>query len=536
MAKEIRYGIDARQSMIEGVNKLANTVKVTLGAKGRNVVLDRGYGNPIITNDGVTIAKEIELEDKFENLGAKIVKEAAIKTNDVAGDGTTTATVLAQALIQEGYKNLASGANPIIMRRGMQKATDFVVDQIAKVSVPVNSKEQIARVAVISAGDEESGKLVSDAMDAVGNEGIITLEEGTSMTTELEITEGMEFDKGYLSAYMSTDMEKMVAELDNPYILITDKKISSVQEILPLMEQVMQTGKKLFIIAEDVEAEALQMLVLNKLRNIFTCVAVKAPSFGERRLNILEDIASLVGATVITSDKGMELRNATFECLGTAKTVRVEKEKTTIIGGNKDIDFHEQRVKQLKQKIETTTSEFDRKHLKERLAKLNGGVAVIKVGASTETEMQEKKMRMEDAIASTKAAVEEGVVAGGGSTYVHISKYLKDFITETMIGDEKTGAEIVMKALEYPMYNIAKNAGLLGSVIIEKVKEKDIAYGFDVITEEYVDMFKKGIIDPAKVTRSALQNAVSIASTFLTTEASVVEMKEDNSGNIPPMM
>ena len=535
MAKEIKYGIDARQAMLDGVNKLADSVKVTIGAKGRNVILDRGYGNPLITNDGVTIAKEIEFEDKYENLGAQIVKEASIKTNEVAGDGTTTATVLAQAMIQEGYKNLASGANPIIMRKGMQKATDFVVEKIAELSEPIEDNNQITRVAVISAGDEEAGKLVSEAMDKVSNNGIITIEEGNSMFTEMELTEGMHFDKGYISPYMATDMEKMVAELENPYILITDKKITSIQEILPILEQVMQMGKKLFIIADNVEAEAMQTLIVNKLRNVFTCVAVKAPSYGERKLSTLEDIATFVGATVITSEKGMDFKDMTIDCLGSARVVKVEKEKTIIIDGNKNEEEYNARVRQLQQKIETTTSEFDKKFLKERLAKLCGGIAVIKVGASTETEMKEKKLRMEDAIAATKAAMEEGIVAGGGSTYVHIAKYLKDYIQD-MTGDEKTGAEIIMKALEAPMYNIAKNAGLEGSVIINEVFKQDNCIGYDVMSEEYVDMIAKGIIDPAKVTRSALQNATSIASTFLTTEVAVIDVKNESTTMNTPMM
>ncbi|MCJ7854997.1 chaperonin GroEL [Lachnospiraceae bacterium NSJ-143] len=527
MPKQILYGTEARKAMEAGVNKLADTVKVTLGPKGRNVVLDRKFMAPLITNDGVTIAKDIELEDPYENMGAQLVKEVSTKTNDVAGDGTTTATVLAQAMVQEGLKNVAAGANPIILRKGMQKATDAVVEEIRKMSQAVTTKNHIARVAAVSSGDDTVGEMISDAMEKVTNNGVITVEESKTMSTELELVEGMQFDKGYLSSYMSTDMEKMVAVLDDPYILITDKKISNIQEILPILEQIVQTGAKLLIIAEDIEGEALATLVLNKLRGAFTCVAVKAPGYGERRKAQLEDIAILTGGQVISSELGIELKDAKLEMLGRARTVRVEKENTIITDGAGEKAAIEGRVAQIKQAIEDTTSDFDREKLQERLAKLAGGVAVIKVGAATETEMKEKKLRMEDALAATRAAVEEGIVAGGGTVYIHAIPVVKD-VVKTLSGDEKTGAEIVLKALEAPMRQIAANAGLEGSVIINKVKELAAGVGFDALSEEYVDMVDKGIVDPAKVTRSALQNATSVASTFLTTEAVVADFPAKN--------
>ena len=524
MAKDIKYSDEARKALEAGVNKLANTVKVTLGPKGRNVVLDKSYGTPLITNDGVTIAKEIELEDPFENMGAQILKEVATKTNDVAGDGTTTATVLAQAMIREGMKNLAAGANPIILRKGMKKATDVAVDAIVKMSSKITSKEQIARVAAISAGDDTVGQLVADAMEKVGNNGVITVEESKSMKTELELVEGMQFDRGYISAYMCTDMDKMEAVLEDPYILITDKKISNVQEILPLLEQVVQSGAKLLIIAEDVEGEALTTLVLNKLRGTFQCVAVKAPGYGDRRKAMLQDIAILTGGKVITEEVGLELKEATLDMCGRAKSVKVQKENTIIVDGLGDKKEIEARIKQIKTQIEETTSEFDKEKLQERLAKLSGGVAVIKVGAATETEMKESKLRMEDALAATRAAVEEGIVAGGGSAFIHASKEVAK-LADTLDGDEKTGANIILKALEAPLYCIVENAGLNGSVVINKVKESKVGIGFDALTEQYVDMVEAGILDPTKVTRSALQNATSVASTLLTTESVVAEIK-----------
>jgi len=524
MAKDIKYSDEARKALEAGVNKLANTVKVTLGPKGRNVVLDKSYGTPLITNDGVTIAKEIELEDPFENMGAQILKEVATKTNDVAGDGTTTATVLAQAMIREGMKNLAAGANPIILRKGMKKATDVAVDAIVKMSSKITSKEQIARVAAISAGDDTVGQLVADAMEKVGNNGVITVEESKSMKTELELVEGMQFDRGYISAYMCTDMDKMEAVLEDPYILITDKKISNVQEILPLLEQVVQNGAKLLIIAEDVEGEALTTLVLNKLRGTFQCVAVKAPGYGDRRKAMLQDIAILTGGKVITEEVGLELKEATLDMCGRAKSVKVQKENTIIVDGLGDKKEIEARIKQIKTQIEETTSEFDKEKLQERLAKLSGGVAVIKVGAATETEMKESKLRMEDALAATRAAVEEGIVAGGGSAFIHASKEVAK-LADTLDGDEKTGANIILKALEAPLYCIVENAGLNGSVVINKVKESKVGIGFDALTEQYVDMVEAGILDPTKVTRSALQNATSVASTLLTTESVVAEIK-----------
>ena len=525
MAKEIKYGAEARAALESGVNQLADTVRVTLGPKGRNVVLDKSYGAPLITNDGVTIAKEIELEDPFENMGAQLVKEVATKTNDVAGDGTTTATVLAQAMVNAGIKNLAAGANPIILRKGMKKATETAVDAIAKMSSKVNGKEHIARVAAVSSGDDEVGQLVADAMEKVSGDGVITIEESKTMLTELDLVEGMQFDRGYISAYMATDMDKMEAVLENPYILITDKKISNIQEILPLLEQIVQTGAKLLIIAEDVEGEALTTLIVNKLRGTFNVVAVKAPGYGDRRKAMLEDIAILTGGEVISSELGLELKDATLEQLGRAKSVKVQKENTVIVDGEGDKDAIQARIGQIKKQIEETTSDFDREKLQERLAKLAGGVAVIRVGAATETEMKEAKLRLEDALAATRAAVEEGIISGGGSAYIHAAKEVAK-MAEKLEGDEKTGAQIVLKALEAPLYHIVANAGLEGSVIINKVRESEVGVGFDALGEEYVDMVKAGILDPAKVTRSALQNATSVASTLLTTESVVANIKE----------
>ena len=526
MAKEIKYGAEARAALEAGVNQLADTVRVTLGPKGRNVVLDKSYGAPLITNDGVTIAKEIELEDAFENMGAQLVKEVATKTNDVAGDGTTTATVLAQAMVNAGMKNLAAGANPIILRKGMKKATECAVEAIEKMSSKVNGKEHIARVAAISAGDEEVGKLVADAMEKVSCDGVITIEESKTMMTELDLVEGMQFDRGYISAYMATDMDKMEAVLDNPYILITDKKISNIQEILPLLEQIVQSGAKLLIIAEDVEGEALTTLIVNKLRGTFNVVAVKAPGYGDRRKAMLEDIAILTGGQVISSELGLELKDTTMEQLGRAKSVKVQKENTVIVDGEGDKAAISARISQIKGQIEETTSDFDREKLQERLAKLAGGVAVIRVGAATETEMKEAKLRLEDALAATRAAVEEGIICGGGSAYIHASKEVEK-MAAGLEGDEKTGAQIVLKALEAPLFHIAANAGLEGSVIINKVKESKVGVGFDALKEEYVDMVSAGILDPAKVTRSALQNATSVASTLLTTESVVANIKEE---------
>ena len=526
MAKEIKYGAEARAALEAGVNQLADTVRVTLGPKGRNVVLDKSFGAPLITNDGVTIAKEIELEDAFENMGAQLVKEVATKTNDVAGDGTTTATVLAQAMVNAGMKNLAAGANPIILRKGMKKATACAVETIGKMSQKVNGKEHIARVAAISAGDEAVGQLVADAMEKVSNNGVITIEESKTMQTELDLVEGMQFDRGYISAYMATDMDKMEAVLDNPYILITDKKISNIQEILPLLEQIVQSGAKLLIIAEDVEGEALTTLIVNKLRGTFNVVAVKAPGYGDRRKAMLEDIAILTGGTVIRSELGYELKDTTMDMLGRAKSVKVQKENTVIVDGEGDKEALQSRIAQIKKQIEETTSDFDREKLQERLAKLSGGVAVIRVGAATETEMKEAKLRLEDALAATRAAVEEGIICGGGSAYIHASKEVAK-LAATLEGDEKTGAGIVLKALEAPLYHIAANAGLEGSVIINKVRESEVGVGFDALKEEYVDMVSAGILDPAKVTRSALQNATSVASTLLTTESVVANIKEE---------
>ena len=526
MAKEIKFGADARAALEAGVNKLADTVKVTLGPKGRNVVLDKSFGAPLITNDGVTIAKDIELEDGFENMGAQLVKEVATKTNDVAGDGPTTATVLAQAMINEGMKNLAAGANPIILRKGMKQACDCAVDAIAQMSSKVTGKDQIARVAAISAGDDSVGEMVADAMEKVSNDGVITIEESKTMKTELDLVEGMQFDRGYVSAYMATDMDKMEANLDNPYILITDKKISNIQEILPLLEESMQAGAKLLIIAEDVEGEALTTLVLNRLRGTLNVVAVKAPGYGDRRKAMLEDIAILTGGTVISEEVGLELKDTTLAQCGRAKSVKVQKENTVIVDGEGDKAAIEARVSQIRAQIEETTSDFDREKLQERLAKLAGGVAVVRVGAATETEMQEAKLRMEDALAATKAAVEEGIISGGGSAYIHASKKVAA-MAANLEGDEKTGANIILKALEAPLTTIAYNAGLEGAVIINKVRESDEGVGFNALTEEYVDMVKAGIVDPAKVTRSALQNATSVASTLLTTESVVSTIKED---------
>ena len=526
MAKEIKYGAEARAALEAGVNQLADTVRVTLGPKGRNVVLDKSFGAPLITNDGVTIAKEIELEDAFENMGAQLVKEVATKTNDVAGDGTTTATVLAQAMVNAGMKNLAAGANPIILRKGMKKATACAVETIGKMSQKVNGKEHIARVAAISAGDEAVGQLVADAMEKVSNNGVITIEESKTMQTELDLVEGMQFDRGYISAYMATDMDKMEAVLDNPYILITDKKISNIQEILPLLEQIVQSGAKLLIIAEDVEGEALTTLIVNKLRGTFNVVAVKAPGYGDRRKAMLEDIAILTGGTVISSELGYELKDTTMDMLGRAKSVKVQKENTVIVDGEGDKEALQSRIAQIKKQIEETTSDFDREKLQERLAKLSGGVAVIRVGAATETEMKEAKLRLEDALAATRAAVEEGIICGGGSAYIHASKEVAK-LAATLEGDEKTGAGIVLKALEAPLYHIAANAGLEGSVIINKVRESEVGVGFDALKEEYVDMVSAGILDPAKVTRSALQNATSVASILLTTESVVANIKEE---------
>ena len=525
MAKQIKYGVEARKALESGVNQLADTVRVTLGPKGRNVVLDKSFGAPLITNDGVTIAKEIELEDAFENMGAQLVKEVATKTNDVAGDGTTTATVLAQAMINEGMKNLAAGANPIVLRKGMRKATQAAIDAIAKMSEPIKGKASIARVAAISAADDEVGEMVADAMEKVSNNGVITIEESKTMKTELDLVEGMQFDRGYISAYMCTDMEKMEANLDDPYILITDKKISSIQEILPLLEQVVQSGARLLIIAEDIEGEALTTLIVNKLRGTFNVVGVKAPGYGDRRKEMLQDIAVLTGGTVISEELGYELKNATLDMLGRAKSVKIQKENTVVVDGSGDKAAIDARIGQIKSQIEETTSEFDKEKLQERLAKLSGGVAVIRVGAATETEMKEAKLRMEDALAAARAAVEEGVIAGGGSAYIHAITEIEGLVNG-LEGDEKTGGKIILKALEAPLYHIAANAGLEGSVIINKVKEAKVGTGFDAYKEAYVDMVDAGILDPTKVTRSALQNATSVASTLLTTESVVANIKE----------
>ena len=526
MAKEIKYGAEARAALEKGVNQLADTVRVTLGPKGRNVVLDKSFGTPLITNDGVTIAKEIELEDGFENMGAQLIREVAAKTNDVAGDGTTTATVLAQAMVNEGMKNLAAGANPIVLRKGMKKATDAAVEAIANMSRQVTGKDQIAKVAAVSSGDEAVGNMVADAMEKVSKDGVITIEESKTIQTELDLVEGMQFDRGYISAYMATDMEKMEAVMDDPYILITDKKISNIQDLLPLLEQIVQSGARLLIIAEDIEGEALTTLIVNKLRGTFNVVAVKAPGYGDRRKEMLNDIAILTGGQVISDELGMDLKEATMDLLGRAKSVKVQKENTVIVDGCGDKKAIEDRVAQIKKQIEETTSEFDREKLQERLAKLAGGVAVIRVGAATETEMKEAKLRMEDALNATRAAVEEGIIAGGGSAYIHASKEVAK-LAETLEGDEKTGANIILKALEAPLFHIATNAGLEGAVIINKVRESEPGVGFDAYKEEYVDMVSEGILDPAKVTRSALQNANSVASTLLTTESVVSTIKEE---------
>ena len=525
MAKQIKYGVEARKALEAGVNQLADTVRVTLGPKGRNVVLDKSFGAPLITNDGVTIAKEIELQDPYENMGAQLIKEVASKTNDVAGDGTTTATVLAQAMVNEGMKNLAAGANPIVLRKGMKKATDAAVEAIKKMSKPINGKEQIARVAAISASDDEVGTMVADAMEKVSKDGVITIEESKTMKTELDLVEGMQFDRGYLSAYMCTDMDKMEANLDDPYVLITDKKISNIQDLLPLLEQVVKMGARLLIIAEDVEGEALTTLIVNKLRGTFNVVAVKAPGYGDRRKEMLQDIAILTGGTVISEELGLDLKDATMEQLGRATSVKVQKVNTIIVDGMGDKDAISARVSQIRKQIEETTSDFDREKLQERLAKLAGGVAVIRVGAATETEMKEAKLRMEDALNATRAAVEEGIIAGGGSAYVHAAGEVKS-VADGLEGDEKTGARIILKALEAPLFHIVANAGLEGSVIVNKVKESPVGHGFDAYKEEYVDMIEAGILDPVKVTRSALQNATSVASTLLTTETVVANIKE----------
>lgn len=525
MAKQIKYGVEARKALEAGVNQLSDTVRVTLGPKGRNVVLDKSFGAPLITNDGVTIAKEIELQDPYENMGAQLIKEVASKTNDVAGDGTTTATVLAQAMVNEGMKNLAAGANPIVLRKGMKKATDAAVEAIKKMSKPINGKDQIARVAAISASDDEVGTMVADAMEKVSKDGVITIEESKTMKTELDLVEGMQFDRGYLSAYMCTDMDKMEANLDDPYVLITDKKISNIQDLLPLLEQVVKMGARLLIIAEDVEGEALTTLIVNKLRGTFNVVAVKAPGYGDRRKEMLQDIAILTGGTVISEELGLDLKDATMEQLGRAKSVKVQKENTIIVDGMGDKDAISARVSQIRKQIEETTSDFDREKLQERLAKLAGGVAVIRVGAATETEMKEAKLRMEDALNATRAAVEEGIIAGGGSAYVHAAEEVKG-VVDGLEGDEKTGARIILKALEAPLFHIVANAGLEGSVIVNKVKESSVGNGFDAYKEEYVDMIEAGILDPVKVTRSALQNATSVASTLLTTETVVANIKE----------
>ena len=531
MAKTLLFGEEARRSMQAGVDKLANTVKVTLGPKGRNVILDKKFGSPLITNDGVTIAREIELEDAYENMGAQLVKEVATKTNDVAGDGTTTATLLAQAIIREGLKNVTAGANPILIRNGIKTAVEKAVEEIQKISKPVNGKEDIARVAAISAADEKIGKLIADAMEKVGNEGVITVEESKSMGTELDVVEGMQFDRGYVSAYMVTDTEKMEAVLDNPLVLITDKKISNIQDLLPLLEQIVQAGKKLLIIADDIEGEAMTTLVVNKLRGTFTCVGVKAPGFGDRRKEMLQDIATLTGGVVISDEVGGDLKEATLDMLGEAESVKVTKESTTIVNGRGNSEEIKNRVNQIKLQLEATTSEFDKEKLQERLAKLAGGVAVVKVGAATETELKESKLRIEDALAATKAAVEEGIVPGGGTAYVNVINEVAKLTSD--IQDEQVGINIIVRSLEEPMRQIAHNAGLEGSVIIEKVKNSDAGVGFDALRGEYKDMIKAGIVDPTKVTRSALQNAASVASTFLTTEAAVVDIPEKEAPMAP---
>ena len=531
MAKMIQFGEEARRAMQSGVDKLANTVKVTLGPKGRNVILDKKFGSPLITNDGVSIAREIELEDPYENMGAQLVKEVATKTNDVAGDGTTTATLLAQAIIREGLKNVTAGANPILIRNGIKKAVDVAVEEIKNISKPVAGKEDIARVAAISAADEEIGTLISEAMEKVGNEGVITVEESKSMGTELDVVEGMQFDRGYVSPYMATDTEKMEALLDNPLILITDKKISNIQEILPILEQIVQNGRKLLIIAEDVEGEAMATLVVNKLRGTFNCVAVKAPGFGDRRKEMLQDIAILTGGEVISEELGRDLKEVTLDMLGQAESVKVTKENTTIVNGKGERSLIQERIGQIKVQIEETSSEFDKEKLQERLAKLSGGVAVIKVGAATETELKERKLRIEDALAATKAAVEEGIVPGGGTAYVNVINKVAELTSE--VADTQVGINIIVKALEEPMRQIAINAGLEGSVIIEKVKYSEAGIGYDALNDKYVNMLQTGIVDPTKVTRSALQNAASVASTFLTTEAAVADIPQKEAAPAP---
>ena len=525
MAKEIKYGTEARAALQAGVDQLANTVRVTLGPKGRNVVLDKSYGAPLITNDGVSIAKEIELADPYENMGAQLVKEVATKTNDVAGDGTTTATVLAQAMVNEGVKNLAAGANPIVLRKGMKKATDAAVEALVKMSQNVSSKDQIAKVASISAGSEEVGNMVADAMEKVSNDGVITIEESKTMMTELDVVEGMQFDRGYISSYMVTDTDKMECTMDDPYILITDKKISNIQEVLPVLEQLVQSGSRLLIIAEDVEGEALTTLILNKLRGVMNVAAVKAPGYGDRRKEMLQDIAILTGGTVVSSEVGLELKDTTIDMLGRAKSVKIKKDTTVIVDGEGSKEAIADRVAQIRKQLEDSTSEFDKEKLQERLAKLAGGVAVIRVGAATETEMKEAKLRMEDALNATRAAVEEGVIAGGGSAYIHAQKAVKD-VADKLEGDEKTGANVILKALEAPLYFIAQNAGLEGSVIINKVRESKEGDGYDAYNDKYVDMVEAGILDPVKVTRTALLNASSVASTLLTTESVVADIKE----------
>ncbi len=534
MAKEINYGEDVRKKLLTGVDKLADTVKITLGPKGRNVLLDKKYGSPVITNDGVTIAREIELEDAFENMGAQLVKEVATKTNDVAGDGTTTATLLAQAIIREGFKNVAAGANPMVLKKGIQGAVDVAVEEIKGISIPVEGKHEIAQVASISAGEEEIGSLIADAMEKVGTDGVITVEESKSMGTTLEVVEGMQFDRGYLSAYMVTDAEKMEAVLSNPYILLTDKKITNIQEILPILEQIVQQGRKLLIIAEDVEGEALATIVVNKLRGTFECVAVKAPGFGDRRKAMMADIAALTGGVVISEELGYELKEATLDMLGTAATVKVNKENTVVVDGAGNPDDIKARIAQIKVQIEETTSDFDREKLQERLAKLSGGVAVIQVGAATETELKERKLRIEDALNATRAAVEEGIVSGGGVAFVNVIPSVAKYVEE-LEGDTKTGASIIMRALEEPIRQIAENAGLEGSVVVSKIKTEKAGVGFNVVNEKYEDMMKAGIVDPAKVTRSALQNAASVSAMLLTTEAGVVDIKEDAPPAMPPM-
>ncbi|MFA5636519.1 MAG: chaperonin GroEL [Anaerovoracaceae bacterium] len=534
MAKEINYGEDVRKKLLTGVDKLADTVKITLGPKGRNVLLDKKYGSPLITNDGVTIAREIELEDAFENMGAQLVKEVATKTNDVAGDGTTTATLLAQAIIREGFKNVAAGANPMVLKKGIHGAVDVAVEEIKGISIPVEGKHEIAQVASISAGEEEIGNLIADAMEKVGTDGVITVEESKSMGTTLEVVEGMQFDRGYLSAYMVTDAEKMEAVLSNPYILLTDKKITNIQEILPILEQIVQQGRKLLIIAEDVEGEALATIVVNKLRGTFECVAVKAPGFGDRRKAMMADIAALTGGVVISEELGYELKEATLDMLGTAATVKVNKENTVVVDGAGDLDDIKARIAQIKVQIEETTSDFDREKLQERLAKLSGGVAVIQVGAATETELKERKLRIEDALNATRAAVEEGIVSGGGVAFINVIPSVAKYVEE-LEGDTKTGASIIMRALEEPIRQIAENAGLEGSVVVSKIKTEKAGVGFNVVNEKYEDMMKAGIVDPAKVTRSALQNAASVSAMLLTTEAGVVDIEEDAPPAMPPM-